>query len=751
MPTIRISSFDVTEIDFEKLSDFKVIAYIVPESYDRDKSKLKYGIFQNICKEIGKPFYFFTKEKYVYVLYRQTDKIIKNLEYKGSKLDYTEMPIEKISLHVLIKLMLAHYFAHNQEFVCNSRFLKFANGGEDNKNKGKELITCLEIKINQLQNSEKSFNVTDNVLRLIATSLEKEANKEYDTTKSEAFFDKLIKSEVKGYPTYFRELKKSEVEKKEKTANIYRISRREKDNLNDNASLNNLSIKNIEAFENSRTYLLHDFLHNFELYLAKYGIKIVFRTKTFDKVSSAKKDFPPLPLSKQNIYVYDLRKNKETILLEKYVEILNHFFNGENKYKKILMPHIIFLPLLEITTEVNLPILVLQDYEKEDTEKKGILSEEIDEYPIFKANLVHKSIPTQFLNVNYNPKTIEREDKPKNYRKRNRAEYLSYDLFVLNENDENNNYTNQVLVCMNQLYLKNIILNRDKISLSNEILPYFEDFKDLVFIHQQTALYIDENRKLVFLNLDTPTNKTILKEKLANMDLDWYEIQECYREKYVKKYKENSIDMDEKLKNNYFILGHKKVMEIETLDERLLPDIAEIEARMRKKKEVKMSREDFYLDVNFIEGKLELCDSENVIEKFNGLVDEVFYAKGKDEMTYDKFMSNEVKTKVRAMLNINKNTKLLEYYGMKSEKGGDVISAYSDIHYNENEYIVGEKDSFQQNQPKAHKIRKLNINGDFKVNDILKLMSVDFIRFKQYTVYPYPFALIKLYRISHNG
>lgn len=760
MPTIRVSSFDITEIAFEKLNDFKIVAYTVPETYIRDTNKVKYGTFQNICKEIGKPFYFFTNEKplpCVYVLYKQTDKTIKDIEYQGTKLNYNVFSIdEKISSHVLMKLMLAHYFASREDFVCNSRFLKFANGNKATKNdrkKDKEVITCLEIKINQFSNSNTTFKVTDNALRLIETTLENEAIRKYDATKSEPFFDKLIKSEAKGYPTYFRELKKSEVEKKEQTVIIYRIARKEEDRLNDNASLDNLSTKSIEAFENSRTYLLHDFLCNFELHLAKYGIKIAFHTKIFDKVSSTKNAFPNLPLSGQNICVYDLRKNKETVSLEQYVETLNHFFDGENKSKKeakMPNPNITFLPLIDIAKNEDFPVLILQDYEKEDTEKAAILSEEIDEYMLFKADLAYKQIPTQFLNVNYNPKTTEREDKPKNYRRRSREEYLNYELFILGETkkeDDTKNYTNQVLVCINQLYLKNVILKREKITLSNQILPYFESLKDLIFVHQQMALYIDENQKLSFLDLEMPKNKTILSEKLNNMGLDWYEIQENCKKRYGKKYKDENMSIDEKLKNNYFILGHQKAMEIETLDERLLPEIAEIDARMRKKKEVKMSREDFYLGMDFIQGKIELFQEENIIEKFNQLVDDVFDKEGKDKMTYDKFMSKDVMAKIKDILKIAKNTKLLEYYGMKSEKGNDVITIYSDIHYNENEYIVGDKDGFQHTQNRAHKIRKLNMTGDFKAIDILKLMAVDFIRFRQYTVYPYPFGLVKLYRM----
>jgi len=51
-----------------------------------------------------------------------------------------------------------------------------------------------------------------------------------------------------------------------------------------------------------------------------------------------------------------------------------------------------------------------------------------------------------------------------------------------------------------------------------------------------------------------------------------------------------------------------------------------------------------------------------------------------------------------------------------------------------------------QKQPRAHLIRRFGVyQGSFDIQPLLLAMSVQFVRHRQYTVYPYPFHLIDLY------
>jgi len=73
----------------------------------------------------------------------------------------------------------------------------------------------------------------------------------------------------------------------------------------------------------------------------------------------------------------------------------------------------------------------------------------------------------------------------------------------------------------------------------------------------------------------------------------------------------------------------------------------------------------------------------------------------------------------------------------------------------ENIYTVGVK-SMAMSMDKSTKIRKLQFYKkpeNFKMDDLLQTLSVQFVRNKQYTVYPYFFDLLNLYRqdIQQDG
>lgn len=77
-------------------------------------------------------------------------------------------------------------------------------------------------------------------------------------------------------------------------------------------------------------------------------------------------------------------------------------------------------------------------------------------------------------------------------------------------------------------------------------------------------------------------------------------------------------------------------------------------------------------------------------------------------------------------------------------------TALEGIYFSETEniYTVGEK-SLGMSMDKSIKIRRLHYyqkSNDFKITDLLQTLSVQFVRNKQYTVYPYFFDLLNLYR-----
>lgn len=61
---------------------------------------------------------------------------------------------------------------------------------------------------------------------------------------------------------------------------------------------------------------------------------------------------------------------------------------------------------------------------------------------------------------------------------------------------------------------------------------------------------------------------------------------------------------------------------------------------------------------------------------------------------------------------------------------------------------VGATEGMKFQQPRAHLIRRFDVyqGGEhFDIQIFLRMLSVQFVRLKQYTVYPYPFHLINIY------
>ena len=88
--------------------------------------------------------------------------------------------------------------------------------------------------------------------------------------------------------------------------------------------------------------------------------------------------------------------------------------------------------------------------------------------------------------------------------------------------------------------------------------------------------------------------------------------------------------------------------------------------------------------------------------------------------------------------------------GDRSARGKMEVSGSQYIWYDitTQSYSVGTPSSPNPSEPRAKKLRKLNFykgKEAFDENLFLELLAVQFVRNKQYTVYPYPFDLIRLY------
>lgn len=93
----------------------------------------------------------------------------------------------------------------------------------------------------------------------------------------------------------------------------------------------------------------------------------------------------------------------------------------------------------------------------------------------------------------------------------------------------------------------------------------------------------------------------------------------------------------------------------------------------------------------------------------------------------------------------------------ESQRTTESKTALEGIYFSETEniYTVGER-SMNMSMDKSVKIRRLHYYkkpDNFKIDELLQTLSVQFVRNKQYTVYPYFFDLLNLYRkdIQQSG
>ena len=86
----------------------------------------------------------------------------------------------------------------------------------------------------------------------------------------------------------------------------------------------------------------------------------------------------------------------------------------------------------------------------------------------------------------------------------------------------------------------------------------------------------------------------------------------------------------------------------------------------------------------------------------------------------------------------------------ESARAGRLIKGQRGIWFDtsDNAYSVGDVDALLSKQPRAHSFRKFSVyrnDDNFEVKALLESLAVEFVRNKQYTVYPFFFDLLKLY------
>jgi hypothetical protein len=752
--------------DFTTLkSKYKLVRYVVPDSFLYKKDKWKHAKLHKAIKEqLTFPYISYDHDKLsnekqavLYVLFPHDADIIEiTLEFLSEKpLCSGEIQdFGQLELHSLLKLLFADYFRqpNQQNFVSQGKYYAYV---KSIMGKGGEHFSdiCLQIQINGHRDNDNVHNQEWEVFQISGRAtrfrpVEKSSISDW-AKRTMAYFQKL---QPHDSLVFFNELRKNEIDDYDGEM-LYEIKTKKNGRTN-------IDYHSQSRPQYCRGKILFDFINNFIAYLNKQGITAEQRYRDVQE-HKPKGKAGDLPINHlPHIHLFDNRLVTD-IPITQYLELL------QDRYKPVQ-----FNVLQEIETNSSTPVLLLQDYSREDFEEEGILYEygEDPYQTIYKDSCFHH-IPKQTVNIN---RTDEEWGDP--------DEYLDYDIISFGKGDnDNHDYARNFDVALNQLLQKDLVINPRDIS---RILPGFGNettmqLSQYAFIRRQTykgtnywvLLYVEKNQ-LQFTDLQNPTGRDKLYNIAEAYGLDWDDIFEQLCNKRFRK-----PGKDDVLKYYDVILGNGLAVEIEDINETVLYEYDQIIER--KDSLTQPYPLEYYLlagrydDVRSSsmlplaelpkDGLLSGKKTKQSIEFYQRLLKFDEYINDLEmhwiEIEFNKLTSDENMEHIGEILGL-KRTKSGKYTRRRlwnmykkcgkfpGAKEGDV-HLYQGIWYDDsNSFMVGSKMGLKDTQSHAHRIRQFDVlqeEGNFNIETWLQTLSVTFVRRNQYTVIPYLFHLIDVY------
>jgi hypothetical protein len=463
-----------------------------------------------------------------------------------------------------------------------------------------------------------------------------------------------------------------------------------------------------------------------------------------------------LPLFLLNsIAVFDNRLSR-ALPLQYYLEVFTQF-----------MPGLRFTAVTALSQARNGGVLVIQDYTKEDFEQGGILVGQAD--PYLDLYRTYPELPKQSINVNANKSADSA-----------RAAYLDYP--ALEPVDKG--FKLKLEVALSQLYLKDVLRYgrsvRERLPLAPTGFVFMRKERYFPFQPPYETLLSFENDALHFLDLRDPIQRQKGEALLAQLGVDWEEMYEKMCRKYRKT---GEHDGDKELMNYDVIVGPGLFIELEDLNERVLYNYNEIIRRqaavdmalpveslkllphydaIRKASLPSLSElhergllEDRARPKSYSEA--EAIKFYRQLEAYDAFLDDL--QQFHPEISFNELTQGERLEEILSIFDIQPDKhglysrrQIKSYYQRQgwfsSDKAKDV-HMYEGIWYdNHNCYMVGSSQPMNQQQPRAYLIRRFDVYqgaDHFDIQPLLLATSVQFVRFNQYTVYPYAFHLMDLY------
>ncbi len=688
--TCKTSSllFDLENSTFNKLKETYSIQQFSLPAYIQDKYN-EYAILHNWAKDsLNLPYYVNIPSKKLYVLVPK-EEVIPALTYEDKLLPSSVFAgyNTRDKFHILVKLLLARYFELTENFVSNDKFFLHAS-----LNRNKTWATVLKVDVtHNYRNTERmEFYVKDEATRLRNIS-EEEQSKYYQKEiiygqsirSGQLFFKQLKRKEVKGFKGLLFVKPKPGFVKNTKTKIHYH------------------SILDSSGHESSRAYLLERFTTKFLEFLNNYGIAATSKQLHLSKINYTKQR-KGLDIRDFNISLIDGRKVK--------TKKLNELFKDNEEVS--------FTEKDINTLHKNDSCLFVMDYNKDDFDER--FNDEKDPYKSFKESLEHNGIAKQGICINENYFDEDASDSATSP-----EHYLTYE--GLNERDLERN----LAICISQLFLKRTLLSK-----SISFLPHQEILQTHCFAYRNYVLSA-EGEELKIEKFETADE--LLKKiaaRFGSLDIEVvFKTVYSYHNPFG-----NNREFD--FSKHKIIFSSESVVEISDIPERAFYDEEEIKQRSADRTKPR-ERSAF-----------KSAGSDKVSEQFNHFLDEevehimlsyedlkMKYGKGEAGFLKHIFGSKDERPLIRFL---NENT-TVQVKGLKQD---GIFSTYTGIWFDEaqQQYFVGRTHGYQHKQDKGSQMKKILCHfGAFDSKTFFDLLNVDFIRYKEITVNPFPFKLIEMY------
>lgn len=772
-PPVRTTTISVTQPEnYESLSSqFKLVRYIVPDEFAKQAipRARKFAQLHNGLKEqLTHPYKSYTndmldgfKRWVIYVLYPHKNSEGKDIEVQNlaigiTAMEYDLLDFKRIELHNLLKLLQIQYFYNegNNKFVTKDECYIHAKRSNDLCSEGH---ICLHIELkgdiaNRADQLTQIFKVigTANTFCPVRHEKFEEGN--------ENLYHYYAINMIKDNMTSFRQFRPDEARTSIQAKRpVYEWRTFE-------GRRTTLPYYSRNDIEHSRGYLLNNFIDGFKTYLTGNGFKVEHIQRIFERLTipaelkQERADILPVHLL-NNVYVYDNRLSN-THELNSYLTLFRQKF-----------PNLNFEVIEDVLTHSGHPLLIIHDCDASAFKAKMPLANEPDPYQRLYRQI--PLIPKQSFNVNFNePDGLERE------------QYLNYPMIEFEK------VADELEVSIYQLFLKSIVMQQLNVTnLLPLISTKYAFVRKVTYgvrrdekVSYEVAMYF-KNNQLRCINLGgAPEEREEFDVLLDEWGVDWIENYQNMLKKYKKLSDEGEPPKD--LSSYDVIVGPGLFIEIEDLNERVLYEFDEILNRQQAL-ETEISVDDFKLFHRYDEAKksdmltvddlylygiigktkkrLTKIEQDSIklyhqFREYDDLLEEL--KSFRSTISYEQLLRDEYWVpRIATIFNFEAgengtyNTKQLrEYYknvGMfLGDRESDVVRTYQGIWYDDDmRYVVGDKNAIKYEQPRAHLVRRFDIyqGKQLDIQGLLAACSVQFVRLRQFTVYPYYFHLIDLY------